>query len=336
MKPTGPTPTATTPVGSGQRGPPRPRAGNPQWYADKVIDELRVKTCADGDGFGGPHGLTELVVNHSADVHPWCTCRCWRAASPNCTWLWRVRASVPPSSPSRCRPWISRHGRRPSDDLQRALPALPALPALQALQALRAQRMPCPAPLAELAARVAGAAPQLTQRIASLRAMAPVGLKTRLHGDLHLGQTLVSQDDFVLIDFECEPSRPFQERRAKHPALRDMAAMLRSFEEAHHSALQQAAPGATDHQRLSSAVRQWAQQMRAGFLRRCADFAAAVRLHADTAAFDAAQSLIALFEIGRALQELHTAFERRPDTLAVALAGLASLVDVGDRNAAAN
>jgi maltose alpha-D-glucosyltransferase / alpha-amylase len=207
------------------------------------------------------------------------------------------------------------------DDLQRAR---------QALSALEVQRRQWPAPLAELAARVADAAPQLAQRIAGIRAMAPTGLKTRLHGDLHLGQILVSQDDFVLIDFEGEPSKPFQERRAKHSALRDVAGMLRSFDEARHAALQQAALGATDHERLRAAVRQWAQQMRAGFLRSYAEVAVAGRLYPDTAAFEAAQPLIALFELGRALQELHTALERRPDTLAVALAGLATLAGAHD------
>jgi maltose alpha-D-glucosyltransferase/alpha-amylase len=208
--------------------------------------------------------------------------------------------------------------RAVEDDLQRTL---------QALAALRAQ---WPAPLAELAARVAERAPQLAQRIADARATPSAGLKTRLHGDLHLGQILVSEDDFVIIDFEGEPSRPFAERRAKDSPLRDVAGMLRSFDEARHSALQQAALGATDHERLITAVRQWAQEMRAGFLRSYAEVAVAGRLYADADAFEAAQPLITLFEIGRALQELHAALERRPDTLAVALAGLATLAGAGD------
>ena len=54
-------------------------------------------------------------------------------------------------------------------------------------------------------------------------------LKTRIHGDYHLGQILFTGKDFIIIDFEGEPGFSFSERRLKKSPFKDVAGMMRSF-----------------------------------------------------------------------------------------------------------
>lgn len=69
----------------------------------------------------------------------------------------------------------------------------------------------------------------LPERIQQLAA-AHAGLLMRIHGDLHLGQVLIAQNDAYIIDFEGEPARSIEERRALSIAMRDVAGVLRSFD----------------------------------------------------------------------------------------------------------
>jgi maltose alpha-D-glucosyltransferase/alpha-amylase len=101
--------------------------------------------------------------------------------------------------------------------LQRATEALAALDTQDA--ALREQRE-----------RLLQRRPALERRIDSLARHGKGALRTRVHGDFHLGQVLVVQGDAWLIDFEGEPARPLQGRRIKTTPLRDVAGFLRSLD----------------------------------------------------------------------------------------------------------
>lgn len=53
--------------------------------------------------------------------------------------------------------------------------------------------------------------------------------RIRIHGDYHLGQVLVNQEDFYILDFEGEPESTIRDRKVKQPPLKDVAGLFRSF-----------------------------------------------------------------------------------------------------------
>jgi maltose alpha-D-glucosyltransferase/alpha-amylase len=53
--------------------------------------------------------------------------------------------------------------------------------------------------------------------------------RTRIHGDYHLGQVLVCEEDLFIIDFEGEPESSISSRKVKHSPLKDVAGMIRSY-----------------------------------------------------------------------------------------------------------
>jgi maltose alpha-D-glucosyltransferase/alpha-amylase len=158
---------------------------------------------------------------------------------------------------------------------------------------------------------------------AGIEARHPVGgggIKSRYHGDFHLGQVLVKDNDFIIIDFEGEPARSFEERRTKSSPLRDVAGMLRSFNYARWSALRRVAQSPDEAERLAAPAIAWERATRDAFL---AGYGAA-QAPPDGAPLDA--ELLALFELDKALYELRYELDNRIDWVQVPLHGVLALI----------
>jgi predicted trehalose synthase len=83
---------------------------------------------------------------------------------------------------------------------------------------------------AEVAAELTPALPRIRAELAALETPGEPPVLPRVHGDFHIGQILAAGDRLVVLDFEGEPARPVADRAAPGTALRDVAAMLRSFD----------------------------------------------------------------------------------------------------------
>jgi maltose alpha-D-glucosyltransferase/alpha-amylase len=159
----------------------------------------------------------------------------------------------------------------------------------------------------------------IISRFDVLRELADGGKRIRCHGDYHLGQTLVTDDGVMILDFEGEPARSLQERRGKASPLRDVAGMLRSFSYAAATARAHAVKDGVDRDPAALAVL-WEQQATATFTRAYVDAVRDAQLLA--AAEQNVERLLQAFVLDKALYEVAYELNNRPDFAGIPLAYL--------------
>ncbi|MCQ4158437.1 maltose alpha-D-glucosyltransferase [Roseomonas sp. GC11] len=165
----------------------------------------------------------------------------------------------------------------------------------------------------------------LLDAIDRLAALGVGALKTRIHGDFHLGQVLVVQGDACIIDFEGEPAKSLAQRRAKTSPLRDVAGLLRSFDYAVASAEpDRGAPGEASN-RHDALLEGFRQRAAATFLEAYRDAQARAARPWASAAAEAA--LLDLFLLEKAAYEICYEAANRPSWLPIPLAGLRRIAD---------
>ncbi len=150
-------------------------------------------------------------------------------------------------------------------------------------------------------------------------------MKTRIHGDYHLGQVLFTGKDFAIIDFEGEPARSLGERKLKRSPLADVAGMLRSFHYAISSALiKKVTVLEEDAVFLQPWAECWYAYVAGSFLRAYVKtVAGATFVPGEPAAFE---SLLQAFLLEKAVYEVGYELNNRPDWIAIPIRGIFQVI----------
>jgi maltokinase len=167
----------------------------------------------------------------------------------------------------------------------------------------------------EQLAPIIGRGEEVREQLRMLTYAGATGKIIRTHGDYHLGQTLWSENDWVILDFEGEPARPVIERRRKRSPLRDVAGMLRSFA---YAAI------AAELLHDTPAPPGWEAEARAQFLEGYLETADPTLLPSGTSAIE---RLLTVYELEKAVYELRYELDNRPDWVRIPVAGIQRLIE---------
>ncbi len=180
----------------------------------------------------------------------------------------------------------------------------------------------------EQARGVAARQGEVLRRFKSILDGKVTALRTRVHGDYHLGQVLRSGADFVIIDFEGEPAVPLSTRRIKRCPLRDTAGMIRSFHYAAHHGLrsleERGAVRPEERIALEPWVRHWYLWVSASFLRGYLESSEGTAFLPNTD--PELEGLLTVYLLEKAVYELGYELNNRPDWVHLPLAGIRQLL----------
>jgi maltose alpha-D-glucosyltransferase/alpha-amylase len=151
-------------------------------------------------------------------------------------------------------------------------------------------------------------------------------LRTRIHGDYHLGQVLHTGQDFIIIDFEGEPESTIADRKIKHSPLKDVAGMIRSFHYAVSAKLfySEETKGA-DKTKLQNASDRWFYLIRETFTETYLEaLGKDQQLYASKAEIN---FLFLLHLLEKAIYEVGYELNGRPDWLKIPLKGIEQVIN---------
>lgn len=147
--------------------------------------------------------------------------------------------------------------------------------------------------------------------------------RIRIHGDYHLGQVLIQNGDYIILDFEGEPESSIRDRKVKHSPLKDVAGMLRSFHYAAYVALIFGPLAKNDQFAVESKAdlaEKWYNAIASVFLHQYFEALATDRFQlSDT---DEASRLLQLHLLEKAVYELGYELNGRPDWVIIPLQGI--------------
>jgi len=177
--------------------------------------------------------------------------------------------------------------------------------------------------------KVLASEPQIIERFHAALSRPIRAVRTRIHGDYHLGQVLYTGADFVIIDFEGEPARPLSQRRLKRSPLQDVAGMLRSFHYAAHAPLLASTGSvnvdARNREKLNGWAEVWAKWVSDRYLEaylktaRGAEFLPPSR--------EEIMALLQLHVLEKAVYELGYELNNRPGWVAIPLEGICKTLE---------